>query len=594
MKQIILLFYSFLVFGLTLVKAQDIALYSQFNGRYDFTFIGNTLNTEENGSGGSCSILTQSAANLTLSSSDIIESAYLYWAGSGTGDFQVSLNGQTIAATRQFTVTQPGPNRPFFSAFADITSQIKTTGNATYTLTDLDLTAVISDYCTNGTNFGGWAIIIVYKNNALPLNQLNVYDGLQFVPTAVNITLNNLDVIDNQDAKIGFLAWEGDRNIANNESLKINGNPLSNALNPVNNAFNGTNSFTGATDLFNMDLDVYSIQNNIAIGDTSATIQMTSSQDFVMINAIVTKLNSQLPDATIKTTNITQACNTRQLHIDYTVSNLNSTNFLPSGTFSTFYANNVPIGTGQTTEIIPIGESRNYQIIVTIPTSIPKTFQLKCLVDDNNGVASVTETDETNNFFTEEITLWLSPEFNVLKNITACNDGNTKGTFNFSAYEEFVKIDPLHNVGFFENSIDANANNNQILNTTNYIALTTPKTIYIRIEDEYCYAITSFDLLTNPCPPTVYNHFTANNDGYNDTFFIEGLRNIFLNHKLCIYNRWGELVWEGNNNTPEWDGYCNQKNIIYKGSLPAGTYYYVLDLNEPNYESLSGFVYLNR
>jgi hypothetical protein len=69
-------------------------------------------------------------------------------------------------------------------------------------------------------------------------------------------------------------------------------------LNPVDNAFNGTNSFTGSTSLYNMDLDVYTIQNNINIGDTSAQIQLTSGQDFVMINAIVTKLNSQLPDAT--------------------------------------------------------------------------------------------------------------------------------------------------------------------------------------------------------------------------------------------------------------------------------------------------------
>jgi gliding motility-associated-like protein len=594
MKKITLLLYVFLAFGLTLVKAQDITLYSQFNGRYDFTFIGNTLNTVENGSGGTCSILTQSSANLNLLPTDIIESAYLYWAGSGTGDFQVNLNGQSITASRQFTVTQPGPNRPFFSAFADITTQIKTTGNATYTVTDLDLTAVIADYCTNGTNFGGWAIVIVYKNSSLPLNQLNIYDGLQFIPTAINITLNSLNVIDNQDAKIGFLAWEGDRNIANNESLKINGNPLSNALNPVNNAFNGTNSFTGATDLFNMDLDVYNIQNNIAIGDVSATIQMTSNQDFVMINAIVTKLNSQLPDATVKTTNIAQACNSRQLNIDYTVSNLNSTNFLPSGTFTTFYANNIAIGTGQTSEAIPIGESRNYQITVSLPISIPKTFTLKCIVDDNNGVASVTETNEANNFFTEEISLWLSPEFNALENLSSCNEGNTGGTFNFSAYEELVKVDPAHVATFFENSIDANANNNQILNTTNYIALTTPKTIFIRIEDENCYAVTSFSLLTKPCPPIIYNHFTANNDGYNDTFFIEGLRDIFLNHKLYIYNRWGELVWEGDNNSPEWDGYANQQNIIYKGSLAVGTYYYVLDLNEPTYESLSGFVYLNR
>jgi hypothetical protein len=32
--------------------------------------------------------------------------------------------------------------------------------------------------------------------------------------------------------------------------------------------------------------------------------QLTSGQDFVMINAIVTKLNSQLPDATLRINDI--------------------------------------------------------------------------------------------------------------------------------------------------------------------------------------------------------------------------------------------------------------------------------------------------
>jgi hypothetical protein len=100
-----------------------------------------------------------------------------------------------------------------------------------------------------------------------------------------SIILNSLNVID-EDARIGFVAWEGDQFISVNETLRVNGNPLSNPpLNPVNNAFNGTNSLSSNT-LYNMDLDVYNIQNNIKIGDTSAKIQLTSGQDFVMINIL--------------------------------------------------------------------------------------------------------------------------------------------------------------------------------------------------------------------------------------------------------------------------------------------------------------------
>ncbi len=78
---------------------QDISLYKQYNGRYDFLFIGNTLNTIENNNidgypDPPCTILSNSSATLSLNPDDIIENAYLYWAGSGTGDFEVQLNNQ--------------------------------------------------------------------------------------------------------------------------------------------------------------------------------------------------------------------------------------------------------------------------------------------------------------------------------------------------------------------------------------------------------------------------------------------------------------------------------------------------------------------
>jgi hypothetical protein len=127
---------------------QNISLYQQFNGRFDFAFIGNTLNNIENNNifglpRPSCTINTSSSASLNLNSNDIIESAYLYWAGSGTGDFDVKLNNQNISAQRSFSAIQNQSGLPFFSAFADITSIVKSTGNGVYTFSDLDLTAVI-------------------------------------------------------------------------------------------------------------------------------------------------------------------------------------------------------------------------------------------------------------------------------------------------------------------------------------------------------------------------------------------------------------------------------------------------------------------
>ncbi len=558
------------------------------------------MNVQENGANDPCVILTSSSANFTLNTGDVVESAYLYWAGSGTGDFNVNLNGNPIVAERNFDLILASSGMPFFSAFANVTSIVQSTGTADYTLSNLDVSSFlnVNDYCNNGTNFAGWAIVIVYKNDALPLNQLNVYDGLQNVPSVLSINLNSLNVIDNADAKIGFVAWEGDRNIAVNETLTINGNPISNPpLNPVNNAFNGTNSITGSSTLYNMDLDIYDIENNIAIGDTSAIIQLTSGQDFVMINTVVTKLNSQLADATISIDAINQECNSRTIVVDFTVYNNFSTNELPSGVPIAVYINGQFIQYTETILPIPIDGSWSSQVTITIPDSIPDGFTLQFVVDDDGtGVGIVTELLENNNTDEAIITFLNSPTYNDLQPLVSCNEGLTSGTFNFLNYDELVLANTNDIfIGYYETALDAENNVNQILNTTNYFSNFTPREIFIRIENENCFIITSFLLTVENCPPIVYNYISANGDGINDAFFIEGLRDIFVNFELEIYNRWGRKVWTGNNNTDDWNGFSNKGYRFDDNNSPKGTFYYVLHLNDINYpEPLNGYLYFTK
>jgi len=578
---------------------QGISLFQQFNGRYDFTFIGNTLNPEEDSFMIDPVILTTSSATLTLAANDVVTKAYLYWAGCGPGDFEVKLNNQTILPERIFSHHRVANDLDldYFSAFTDITSLVQSTGNGTYTLSDLDLNQWIPFYFQNRTNFGGWAIIIVYQNPALPLNQLNVYDGLQAVPDAINITLNSLNVVDNQNAKIGFVAWEGDENIAVNESLRINGNVLSNPpLNPANNAFNGTNSITNDADLHNMDLDVYDIQNNIQIGDTSANIQLTSGQDFVMINAIVTKLNSQLPDAKINIDAINSECNSREIRVNYTVTNPDATAPLPAGVPIAIYCNNVFLQYTETLNEIAVDGSESGFISLQIPVGITSPFQIKFAVDDSgSGTGIVIEIFEDNNTFTQEVSLAQAPELQSLPNLTSCNQGQSKGTFDFSSYESSIKQSPTDVVTFYPTLSDLQNGTNAIANSTNYIAAATPTTLFVKVDNGNCYSTTSFQLLTKPCPPVIFNVLSPNNDTNNDTFLIEGLRGVFPHFKITIYNRWGALVWTGNNNTTDWDGHANEGILLNNKPVPDGVYFYVLELNDPEYpKPLIGYLYLSR
>lgn len=582
-----------MVISYVTLQAQDVALFQQFNGRFDYVAIGNTLNLNENGPLGQCEINTSSSATLQLQDSQTVIAAYLYWAGSGTGDFDIAINGIPISAERTFSDALDA-NRVFFAAFADVTSIIQNQGNIDYTISGFDISTIIDPFCPSGTNFGGWAITVIYEDENLPLNQLNVYDGLQSVPDELLITLNNLNVLDNEDARIGFIAWEGDEALAVNEQLTINGNLISNPpLNPANNAFNGTNSFTGATDLYNMDIDVYSIQNNINIGDTSATIRLTSGQDFVMINNIITVLNSQLPDATIAINEVILECDSRQITIDYTVSNTNSTDILPQNTPIAFYADATLVGQSQTLEDIPIGGIETNTIVIDIPESINEIFNLEIIVDDDGtSTGIITEINETNNSANTSIELIIVPDIIILPGLITCNLGFEIGEFNLiSAIETEIDI-TTNSFEFYTNLEDLRNTINPISSTEIFNNTTNPEIIYVRVETALCFEIYQFELIVENCPPEIPEGFSPNDDNRNDTFNIRGLYDIFINHELQIYNRLGTLIFEGNNDTP-WSGFTN-RGLNNRGNLvPVGTYYYILNLNDPDFKPINGWVYVN-
>jgi gliding motility-associated-like protein len=585
-----------LVTGLLLlvqtIGAQSIELYQQFNGRFDYTAIGNTMNLVENGPFSECTVLTSSSAQLRLNPEERIIAAYLYWAGSGEGDFEVELNNTPVVASRTFSDSLDS-TRVFFAAFADVTELVLEQGNTSYVLSDLDITDVIENYCTTGTNFAGWALTVVYEDEDLPLNQLNIYDGLESVPSSLSITLNNLNVLDNENAKIGFIAWEGDASIAVEEQLSINNNILSNPpLNPEDNAFNGSNSFTGQSDLYNMDLDVYNIQNNIAIGDTSATIRLSSGQDFVMINTIITVLNSQLPDATMSLDEVELVCDDRNALVNFTAFNLNSTEVLPAGVPISFYYDETLIGQTVTTEAIPIGGTLSDAVRLLIPGD-EGNIQLRAVIDDQgDGSGIITEINEDNNESEISFNLLLIPETIVLDELISCNEGFETARFNLfqGLPDDLLEFEEA--IGFYETEEEAKGQSNPISLPEAYSNNSNPQFIFIRLERDPCYLLYELPLVVENCPPSIPEGFSPNGDGKNDFFNIRGLYDIFLEHQLYIYNRNGSLIFKGDN-SKRWSGYINQGIGGQGNKVPVGNYYYVLDLFDPEYRPFVGWVYVN-
>lgn len=88
--------------------------------------------------------------------------------------------------------------------------------------------------------------------------------------------------------------------------------------------------------------------------------------------------------------------------------------------------------------------------------------------------------------------------------------------------------------------------------------------------------------------------FSPNGDGVNDTFRIPNIEFLFPNYTIEIFNRYGNLMYKGNRNTPNWDGTSNQSGTNINGIAPNGVYFYIVNFNKDGKSPKQGRLYLNR
>ena len=91
-----------------------------------------------------------------------------------------------------------------------------------------------------------------------------------------------------------------------------------------------------------------------------------------------------------------------------------------------------------------------------------------------------------------------------------------------------------------------------------------------------CEGDTSYhEIIIEDCPYLqlfIPNSFTPNGDGYNETFYVHGVDKEEIK-SFIIFNRWGERIYEANDNTP-WNG----KNC------PVGVYAYSIIVQDHHFK----------
>ncbi|MEZ4792213.1 MAG: gliding motility-associated C-terminal domain-containing protein [Gelidibacter sp.] len=88
--------------------------------------------------------------------------------------------------------------------------------------------------------------------------------------------------------------------------------------------------------------------------------------------------------------------------------------------------------------------------------------------------------------------------------------------------------------------------------------------------------------------------FSPNGDGTNDDFDIVNIRQLYPNFTLEIFNRYGNVLYKGNKDIPNWDGTSKESSGFGNSVLPVGVYFYILEFNDGAKKPLQGRVYLSR
>ena len=296
-----------------------LVLVDEFNGYFDYSTTGGSLRTQDNTS--PCAIKATSSNTLLspITAGSTISKAFLYWAHSSQNpDNVVTFEGQSVTADKIYgsSLNFNGALLQFYSYVADVTTLIQGTANPSTNMYDFSGLNIDNggSYCSTATVMGGWSLMVFYEQPSLPAVTINLYEGFKGESnSSTTFTLSGFFAIGAAGSKTTVLSWEGDQTLFNNELLSVTSGSGTFALSgdgdndgvTRNNPFNSTifdNTVVpniNQTNSYGLDLDTYNISSFIQTGETSVTTNVQAGQDYVMMNAVLLKVPSNLITGTV-------------------------------------------------------------------------------------------------------------------------------------------------------------------------------------------------------------------------------------------------------------------------------------------------------
>jgi uncharacterized repeat protein (TIGR01451 family) len=255
------------------------------------------------------------SADVNLPAGSTVLNARLVWGGRRAGlpptttfgQVKIRAPGQTTYTTVTGTVFAPGltgsTDADPYQASLDVTTFVRNGGNGTYWVGDIQA-------ATGSDRYAGWSLVVAYRNPALPLRDLSVFEGFADVTTTpgndtVSIPISGFltPATGPVNASVGFVTWEGDRGRVG-ETVKLNTVTLTDAARPSNNFFDSSISDSGANvtarspnspNTFGVDVARVVANGVLPNNATSTTLVLSTDSEFYYPGIVTTQIDLFTP-----------------------------------------------------------------------------------------------------------------------------------------------------------------------------------------------------------------------------------------------------------------------------------------------------------
>ncbi|MGE5636773.1 MAG: hypothetical protein ACM3UV_07530 [Nocardioidaceae bacterium] len=212
-------------------------------------------------------------------------------AARGTALLRTPTSGGYVPVTG--TVSDSTVIAGAYVAFADVTELVRSSGAGRYYVGNVQSGTGLDRYA-------GWSLVVVYRDPALPLRNMTVFDGLQTIqqgdpPLTIGVSGFRTPLGGPVRTSVGLVAYEGDRGSAG-DRLALNGRLLSDAANPATNLFNSSVSFEGTDTLaqripafvngLGFDSDRILADSVLPNGATSTAFEASTTLDQYLIQTV--------------------------------------------------------------------------------------------------------------------------------------------------------------------------------------------------------------------------------------------------------------------------------------------------------------------